>query len=169
MIVQLFIDEQYLKDKTPIGGLVEWSTLESTVATSQDVYIQDILGTNFYNHLLGVYIAGTQNANETTLLSKIRVALAFRTAEQVAPFINFDITNKGIMTESGDYAQSTDLDGVRYIRTELKNRAEFYETRITAYLRENNTLFPQYITDNSTDMSPSTDANYNFGGLEFWF
>ena len=152
--------------------MISWSELESTVATSQDVYIQDLLGSSFYNYLLGVYAAATWTADEEILLAKIRVALAFRTAEQVSPFIALQFKNKGILKQSGEFAQSADLSEVKYVRSELRNRAEFYETRITKYLCENSTLFPQYTApaNTSNDMPPRKgDSNYNFGGLQFWF
>lgn len=168
MALILFTSEAYIKKFTPIGDLVEWSDIEPTVHLSQDSYIQDILGTNFYNYIQGVYSAQTLNTNEIALMNLIKPALAHRVAEQVAPFINYQIKNKGIMTQSGDYAEAVDLDNLKYVRNELKNRAEFYSKRLSNYLSENKELFPQYTTDNSTDMSPKK-GGYNDQGLAFWF
>jgi len=168
MSLILFTSEAYIKKFTPIGELVDWSDIEPTVHLVQDSYIQDILGTNFYNYLQGVYSAQTLNADEITLMNYIKPTLGHRVAEQAAPFIHMQIKNKGIMTQNGDYAQPIDLDNLKYLRNELRNRAEFYAKRLTNYLCDNRDLFPQYKDNNSTDMKPNK-GGYNDQGLAFWF
>ena len=164
----LFTSEAYIKKFTPIGELVDWSDIEPTVHLTQDSYIQDVLGTNFYNYLQGVYSAQTLNADEITLMNHIKPALGHRVAEQAAPFINYQIKNKGIMTQNGDYSDAVDLDNLKYVRNELKNRAEFYTKRLSNYLCDNKDLFPEYKNDNDTDMTPNK-GGYNDQGLAFWF
>lgn len=158
MALILFVSESYIKAYTPIGSLVEWVEIEPTAHLAQDSYIQDVLGSNFYVYLQQVYSAQTMNADEITLMNYIKPALAHRVAEQVAPFINYQFKNKGLMSQSGDYAQSVDLDTMKYVRQELANRAGFYITRLSNYLCENAGLFPQYQSNNSTDMLPNSNG-----------
>jgi hypothetical protein len=163
-----FVSEAYMKSFTPIGDLVEFTELKSSIELSQDSFIQDILGTNFYVYLQGIYSAQTLNTNEIELVNRLKPALAYRVASEALPFINYQIKNKGLLQQSGDYSQSADLDATKYVRNELANRAEFYAKRLSTYLCENSTLFPQYITDNGDDMSPNK-GGYDGGGLAFWF
>lgn len=162
----LFTSEQYIKTYTPVGDLVSWDELKPTVELTQDSFMQDILGTNFYNHLQTAYANQTLNTNEIALMNRIKPAQAYRVAEQALPFINYQIKNKGVMTQSGDYADSTDLTGIKYLRNELANRAEFYTKRLSVYLCENSSLFPEYTNDNSDDMNPHS-AGYD-SELAFW-
>jgi len=162
----LFISDSYLKAFTPIGPLVDWVESEPNVILAQDSFIADILGTNFYNYMQGVYSAQTMSVDESTLMTYIKPALAYRVADQMAPFINYQFKNKGIMSQSGDYAQSVDLDAMKYVRNELSNRADFYAKRLSNYLCDNRTLFPQYTTNNNTDMSPHK-GGYD-SDLAFW-
>lgn len=168
MALILFVSEPYIKQYTPIGNLVQWDEIEPTTHLVQDSFIQDILGTNFYNHLQNAYSGQTLTNNEIELMNRIKPALAYRVAEQSLTFINFQIKNKGVMTQNGDYSTSADLDQFKYVRSELTNRAEFYTKRLSKYLCENSSLFPEYITDNNSDMKPNK-SGYDGGGLAFWF
>lgn len=166
MALVLFTSHQYITAYTPIGDLVAWDEIEPTVNLVQDSWIQDILGTNFYNYLQAQYQAQALTADEITLMNYIKPTQAYRVAEQALPFINYQIKNKGVMTQNGDYSDSTDLSGIKYLRNELANRAEFYAKRLSNYLCDNASLFPEYITDNGTDMKPNK-AGYD-SDLAFW-
>jgi len=161
MALTLFITEQYIKAFTPIGPMVEWIEIKPTAEISQDSNIQDILGTNFYVYLQNKFIANTLTADESILLSYIKPALANRTAEMCLPFINFQIKNKGVMTQNGDYSASTDLEILRYLRSLIMDRAEFYEQRLIKYLCANGSLFTEYENDNNDDMPPNSSSPYN--------
>lgn len=157
----LFTSEAYIKAYTPIGDNVDWSEIKSSAELTQDSYIQDILGTNFYNYIQTKYAAQTLTTDEQTLMNYIKPALAYRIAEQSLPWISYQVKNKGVMQQRGDYADATDLTGIKYLRNELSNRAEFYATRLTNYLGEFGSLFPDYITNNSTDMPPNPGSYDN--------
>jgi len=163
MIITIFTSEAYIKKYTPVGELVDWAQLSPTVNIVQETYIQDILGTNFYDYIQTKYLNQTLNSSETDLVNLIKPAQAYRVAEQALPFINYQINSKGLMSQSGDYSQSTDLTGVKYLRGVLYSRADFFAKRLSNFLCENSALFPEYIADNSTDMSPHS-SKYD-GGL----
>jgi len=160
MAIALFVSEQYVKQFTPVGGLVEWSEIEPSLHLAQDSYVQDILGSNFYVYLQEQYLGQLLNPDETILVSLIKPALAHRVADQLLPFLHAQLKNKGAMTQSGDYAQPVDLEMLKYLRNELSNRAEFYSVRLSRFLCENRDLFPEYTTDNEYDMKPHS-ANYD--------
>jgi len=164
MALALFISESYLKKNTPIGDLVQWSELEPSAQLAQDSFIQDILGTNFYIHLQNAGINGSLTSDENELITYIRPALAYRVVDQAITFVNYQIKNKGIQSQSGDYSQPVSLEEFKYLRHELRNRAEFYSKRLSTWLCDNKDLFPQYTSNNTTDMKPSK-SGYDHGGL----
>jgi hypothetical protein len=47
----LFIDDQYLKDYTPLGKSVDINEIYPFVEEAQNVYVQDVLGTPLYMDL----------------------------------------------------------------------------------------------------------------------
>ena len=164
MAFTLFVSEEYLKKYTPLGGLVEWTEIEPSVHIAQDSFILDILGTNFYDHIQLAYSGQTLIVDEIQLMNRIKPALAYRVADQSITFIHYQIKNKGVQSQSGDYSQPVGLEEFKYLRNELRNRAEFYSKRLSNYLCENRDLFVQYTVDNTTDMKPKS-SGYDHGGL----
>jgi hypothetical protein len=160
----LFVTENYIKTFTPVGDLVQWTEIEPSVHLAQDSFIQDVLGTNFYNHIQDAFENQTLNTDETELVARIKPALAYRVIEQAITFIHYQIKNKGIQSQSGDYNQPVTIDEFKYMRNELKNRAEFFTKRFSTYLYDNKKLFPQYENNNDEDMKPYK-GGYNNGGL----
>lgn len=165
----LFISENYLKTYTPIGALVQWTEIEPTALIVQQSWIQDILGTNFYNYLKGKYAAQTLNANEIILMNFIKPALAYRVADKTLPFIQYQIKNKGAQVQRGDYSDSVDLETLRYLREELSGSAEFHEKRLIEYLKKNENLFPEYKNNNNEYMKPAKNGDDRYDcGLQFY-
>lgn len=158
----LLISEQYIKENSPINANVDPKDLYPHIPAAQDLYIQEILGTNFYNHILNSYSAQTLNNYEIELVSRIKIALVYRTCEMALPFLNFNIKNKGIQSQFGDYSSQVGIEEMRVLRQELRNRAEFYEERIKSYLKENYSYFPQYITNNDDDMKPEDNNTSSY-------
>jgi hypothetical protein len=163
MAITLFITESYLKDNTQLNDLVQWDLIKGKANTIQDSYIQDILGSNYYVHLQNGYLAQTLNPDESQLVALIRPALAYRVLAQSLPFIHYQIKNKGVQTQRGDYSDPAGLEEIRYLKTDLEKEADFYEKRITNYLCENARLFPEYRLNNSTDIKPNRTSNDDIG------
>lgn len=155
----LFVTEAYIRENTVFNQNLDIKDVLQNIDPAQDMHIQPILGTNFYNTLLTSYSAQTLTANETTLVLHIKPALAYRAAEMALPFIQYQIKNKGPQTQGGDNSTSVDQTVLNYLRNELKNRAEFYETRLQKYLNDNSSLFSGYINNNNDDISPSNSTN----------
>ena len=69
----LLISEVKLKNFTNINKNVDMDVLKAEVQIAQDIDLQTILGTKFYNHLLSQVSAtgNTFNADETELVNKL--------------------------------------------------------------------------------------------------
>lgn len=158
-----FITEAYFREIIPFNKNVDMNDITPQFNVAGDMHIQPILGQNYYNELLASYSAQTLNADETILVGHIQPALAYRVSVMTLPFLNISVKNKGPQTQSGDFSDSVDLTGMKFLKNELENRSEFYETRLVNYLCKNSALFPGYITDNSTDISPSSTSPYDSG------
>ena len=154
-----FVSESYLRENTVFNQNLDIKDIVQNIGPAQDMHIQPVLGTNFYNDLLNSYSAQTLTANEIILVGHIKPALAYRAAEMALPFIQYQIKNKGPQTQNGDNSNSVDNTVLSYLRNELQNRAEFYETRLTKYLNANSSLFSGYTNDNNDDITPDGSTN----------
>ena len=65
----LFISEARLKALTAVHDNVQPNDIMPFVLQSQDIYIQDILGTTLYNNLKTAVSASTTTAAEQTLIN----------------------------------------------------------------------------------------------------
>ena len=162
-----FISETYIRENTVLNQNLDIKDIVNNINVAQDMYIQPILGTNFYNELLTKYSNQTLTADETDLVLHIKPGLAYRASEMSLPFIQYQIKNKGPQTQSGDNSDSVDTGVLGYLRNELSNRAEFYEQRLVNYLCDNKDLFDGYINNNDEDIKPTDEGNYD-GGFAFY-
>jgi hypothetical protein len=155
MATTFFISQQYLNQFLPITKNINYNDIYPHIVSAHQINIQEFLGTNFYNYLIGVYSAQTLNANEEVLVGTfIKPIAAWRTLYYLLPFISYQITNKGTLQFTSENGNPLDLDGIKYLMKQTLDRCEFYEQRLIKYLCDNSALYPQYKTNNGDDMEP---------------
>ena len=143
--------------------------LKAEVQIAQDIDLQTILGTKFYNHLLSQVSAtgNTFNADETTLVNDYIQPFLTQTAYfQAIPHLMYRTMNRGIVEGTMESATSVNIDTMKYLRTIQKQRADFYMTRLQDYLLigYGSNVFPDYISQSSRDgMIPNRSQKYNNG------
>jgi len=157
----LFIDDEYLKTYTPLGKSVDVNEVYPFVEEAQDVYIQDVLGTPLYNHLEYKLYLGTTFSTpyftqaEIDLINICSKGLAYWTVYMALPHLSIKIRNIGVSRPTSTDAQVSSMEEMKYIREEMKNLGEFWNTRVVNFLCENSTQFPLYMAA-SDDMYPNT-------------
>lgn len=162
----IFIDADYIKAYSQVGGNVDDKYLLSAIVTAQDKYIQPILGTNLYADLRanidGLSLA---NTNYPTLMDDyIRMATMRWTLVELYPYLSNKILNSSISQVSGDNNTPIPKSEVDSLISLERNNAQFYSERLIDYLGANSGLFPKYSTTrDSADMSPQYSAYYENG------
>jgi hypothetical protein len=165
----LLISEGKLKSYTSINKNVDMDVLKAEIQIAQDIDLQTILGTLFYNHLLSQVTStgNTFNNDEKTLVdSYIQPFLIQQAFYQSLNSIAFRQMNRGVVTGEMENATSVDIDTLKYLRSVQKQRADFYMTRLQDYLLigRGQNQFPQYQTQSSIDgMIPDRSQKYNNG------
>lgn len=165
----LLISEVKLKNFTNINKNVDMDVLKAEVQIAQDIDLQTILGTKFYNHLLSQVSAtgNTFNADETTLVNDyVQPFLVQQAYFQAIPHLMYRTMNRGIVEGTMESATSVNIDTMKYLRTIQKQRADFYLTRLQDYLLigYGSNVFPDYISQSSKDgMIPNRAQKYNNG------
>lgn len=163
-----FVSQQYLQDNLPISRNLDTKDLTPHLQMAEELYIQDILGANFYTYLINAFSAQTLNASEVTLVQDyIKPAEAYRCLALALPFLNGQIKNKGAQAQFEDFSTNPDYTYMRYMQNELDNRSQFYEKRLNSFLCLSGTSFPQYITNNTDIISPDKNVGWD-GGLIFY-
>lgn len=161
-----FITESYLKNNTPITKNVDVNDVVPYIKPASDMRVQSILGTYFYEYLLGLYNAQNLSANEEVLVEKIQPVVAWRAAEQAAFGLSYQLKNKGIQSQSGDYSTNVSQSEVAFVMDHYGQMAAFYEKRLSNYILDNKALFSQFtsVLNTDSDIKPvddCTDNDYN--------
>lgn len=165
----LLISEVKLKNFTNINKNVDMDVLKAEVQIAQDIDLQTILGTKFYNHLLDQVSAtgNTFNSDELTLVNDYIQPYLIQTAYYNAiPHLFARTMNNGITTGTMENATSVDIETMKYLRGVQKQRADFYMTRLTDYLLigRGQNKFPDYTTTSTIDgMIPDRTQKYMSG------
>ena len=151
-----FITETYLKTNTPITANVDVTDVTPYIATQAALRIQPILGTTFYNHMLTAYNAQTLTPTEVDLVEFIQPVMAWRSAEDAVFGLSYQLKNKGMQTQSGDYSSAVSQKEVAFGMDHFAQKASFFEQRLIRYLLANKALYPIFIgpTNLDTDLRP---------------
>ena len=73
--------------------------------------------------------------------------------------------NKSVSGQNSDNSQPIDLEELKYLQAQLRDKAEFYTQRLADHLLANMTLYPEYTSaDNIDDIKPS--SNSYFAGMQ---
>jgi hypothetical protein len=164
----LFVSEQYMRDNLPISKNLDTKDIKPNIQSSQELYTQDILGSDFYEDLQTKFSAQTLNNEEIVLVQEyIKPAIAYRALGMALPFLAFNIKNKGPQQQSDDFSTSAPGNELRFLISNVENRAEFYENRLVKYLCKNGNLFPLYKSQSDAIIQPNNKNGWE-NGLIFY-
>ncbi len=160
----LFISEARLKKLTAVHDNVTPEELTPFVVQAQDIYIQDVLGTTFYQSLKSKIEANTVSGYYSTLLNDyIAPTLANYAVYLAFPSLNYKIMNKAVMTPTSEESSVVDLTSIKYVRGSILDTAQFYSERTREYIIDNQIQFPEYTNPGTDGMTPNRNNPYFHG------
>jgi len=140
-----FVTEKYLKENTTVGLNVDANILSPAIVTAADTFVRSIIGTPFYNYLLTEFNNQTLDPDEVTLVQDyIKSAIAWRAASEIVVAASYQLKNKGIQTQSGDFSMSPEYRAVMFNIQHTSDKATFYDNRLSEYLGSDKTKYPQF-------------------------
>ena len=165
MATALLVSEQRLKQWTNLDENVRVEEITPFIIQAQDIYIQDQLGTKFYNTIKNGIINNNLTADEQTFLQDyIGPTLMQYALYLMMPGLKYKLSDKGVLSGSSENATQSTLDELKYLRQSTLDTAEFYAERLREYLIDNPGLFPDYETPGTDGMYPNKQKPY-FSGL----
>jgi len=155
----LFISEDRLKRSTALNYNIDTEFLLPFVKTAQDKHLQAILGSKLYNKIEADIKASTLTGNYEKLVDDyIQDALVHYAVMEALPFISYKIANGSITQKNSENGTAATRQDVDWLISKERDNAEFYGQRIIEYLIYNETLFPEYSTNNNDDINPVKNA-----------
>ena len=165
----LLISEVKLKNFTNINKNVDMDVLKAEVQVAQDIDLQTILGSKFYNHLLS-QVGTTGNtfiAEELILIIEYILPYLIQTAYfNAIPHLMYRTLNRGIQEGNNEFGAPVQIETMKYLRSLQKQRADFYSQRLLDYLLtgRGQNRFPDYLNASTIDgMIPDRIQKYNNG------
>ena len=166
MATAILLSEQRLKQLTNLDDNIRVEEITPFILQAQDLYLQDRLGTKFFDRLKNGIIADDLNADEKALLNDyISQTLAHYALYLMLPGLKYKLVDKGILSGESEETGATTLDELKYLRQTTLDTAEFYDERLRERLCDlPSGTFPEYSSPGSDGMMPNGQKPY-FSGL----
>ena len=151
---------------TALNGNIDEDKILPHIKTSQDIHLQPVIGTKLLDKCKQIIADGTldepTNSDYKILIEVwITPALVFWTMWDFMPFHQYTIANGGIYQHQSENSATPDDSSVTMLIQKFKDKAEFYGGRLTEYLCDNSTLYPELL-------SGTTGADLSAGGSDLF-
>ena len=164
MATQLFINRTDLVRNSILDGNVDTNKFIQFVSLAQTIHIQNYMGTELYEELIGKIpdIDNVANAKYKTLLQDyIQPMLIWFAQVEYIPFAAYQIRNGGVYKHQSESSETVSKEEVDFLVEKARTNAEWYSRRFIDYMAFNQTLFPKYVSNSNDDIYPSQDATFN--------
>ena len=161
MAQALFITRNDLVKYTALNGNIDTDKFIQFVKISQDIHIQNYLGTDLFNKIGNDIIAGTLTGDYLTLVNTyIKPMVIHWAMVEYLPFASYSIANKGIYKPTSENAESPEKSEIDMLVKKSRNLAQYYTDRFISYMSFNQDTFPEYNTNSNSDVYPDKDASF---------
>jgi len=162
----LLVSENRMKNWTSLDNNIRIDVLTPSILNAQNVYIQDTLGTPFYNRFKEGVVANDLTTDEAAFLKDyIGPTLIQYALYELLPSLKYKMVEKGILNGTSEETSPTTLQELQYLRESTLDTAQFYDQRMKDFLQDYPNMFPIYRTWNTKGMSPNRQTAY-FSGLQ---
>lgn len=148
MEIVYLINPTAIKDITNLSDNLSDKYIRSALREAQDIGLNQVLGTRLLERLYTLVSTGgiinTENAKYKKLLdSHISYYLAYETITNVVVIASVKIDNAGAVTSDAEKTNGLELKDIFKIESYYRQKADFYKSRLQAYLRMEHDNFPE--------------------------
>jgi hypothetical protein len=156
----LFINKEYLTKYTQLNEAVDTNLIRPAIYLAQDKYIQLWLGTDLMNKIKSDIQNNTLAGNYATLLNNYIVKpTAWWTMVELYPSLVYKLDNGNVVSRQSEDTTPVTKGELDSLVDKARDNATFYTQRLVDYLCDNNSLFPEYTSNTSPDISPLKKVN----------
>ena len=164
----MMISEELLKTYTAINDAVQTDELRYCILTSQNIQIQETLGTNLYQKLLDLISTGgislPANSNYKTLLDTYVQPTLINYSYYMA-LDNFMVKfmSVGLVQNRSEQGNAIDFKTFQFLKQNAKDQAEFSDNLLRRHLIFRSGLYPEYNNGNLNDgqLPPETKTAFS--------
>lgn len=169
MAYALLISTEDVKKFTIANGNLDADDFIEYIKISQDITIQNYLGSQLYKKLQDLILSDEINNNEfadyrSLLVTYIKPMLVHWAMVYYLPFAAYTLSNKGLFKHSSESATNVDKAEVDYLVEKERDIAESYTQRFIDFMCFNQSTYPEYNSNSNEDVNP--DTNNFYGGWQ---
>lgn len=164
------ISEAKLREFTDLANNVDSALIKNAIRESQDISLQRIIGTLLYEKIMDLVDSGDINDStysdyKTLLDSYIQDFLIYAAYYYALDVIYLRSRNNGlIQPNGGENSDAVDRSLYNMKRQSVENKMEYYAERLTNYIIEEDSLFPELNDSNKLyEQNPNYDNKYKAG------
>jgi hypothetical protein len=146
---------------------IDANALDSFILLAQNVRTQSVLGYDLYTRYINdINTTGSPVGAQYIYLMNnyIQPATALWSIYEALPSLGFKVTNKAVSQKSSDYGQPSSKSDIEYIRQQVSNNAQFFDSRIREYITNNPSDFREYYITSGVNRIRAK-RNMYFAGL----
>lgn len=156
----LLINRDDIMRISALKGNLDEDKILPHIKTAQDIHIQPVIGTKLLEKLKTLVeaneldAAGNENYKELVYVY-LTPTEVFYTLWDAMPFLQYEIANGGVFQHLSENSNPPSDETVQMLVQKFKDKAEFYGLRMTEYLCDNQSDFPE-LNDSTTgsEMNP---------------
>jgi len=164
MATVLFINRTDLVRNSIMDGNISTDKFIQFVKLSQEIDVQQIMGTDLYNGLSVAMpnIDDVGNARWKTILDDYIVPmLIWYSQSNYYPFAAYQVKQGGVFKHTSENSVSVDKNEVDFLVEKARTNAEWYSRRFIDFMSFNQTTYPEYTSNTNDDIYPSYEATFN--------
>lgn len=145
MAQALLITQADIKALTSLNGNVDTDKIMPYIKIAQDIHLTRLLGTVLIERLQNDILNSTLAGNYITLVNTYcKPVLIHYTMSEFLPFMAYTLSNKGVYKHNAENSEVVQKNEVDYLAEKERTHAQYYAQRLTDYLCDNESLFPEY-------------------------
>ena len=166
----LLISEDTLKTHSVLNKNIWADNLAPVIKATQDVDLQQILGSCLYKKLLELVETGDIKKQEyaiykTLLDEHILNYLIYQTLVNLIPEISTKITNMGLVTTSDEHVQNVSQAEREIVVGQYQKYADAYCKMLQGFLKENRNNIPELNCCGEAELDSSATVGLWLGGF----
>lgn len=161
MAQALFVTTKDIATFTALNGNVDVDKFMQFIKISQDIHIQNYLGTDLYNKINNDIVASSLTGDYLTLVNNyIKPMVIHWAMVEYLPFSAYTIANKGVYKHSSENSESVEKNEVDFLINKERSIAENYTQRFVDFMCFNSNDYPEYNTNSNGDVYPDKQVNF---------
>jgi hypothetical protein len=165
MAYALLISTEDIKRFTISNGNLDADDFIEYIKISQDITIQNYLGSKLYQKLQELILSDDINASGFTdykylLTTYIKPMLVHWAMVYYLPFAAYTLNNKGLFKHTSENATNVEKAEVDFLVEKERDIAESYTQRFIDFMSFNTSTYPEYNSNSNSDVNPDTDNFY---------